>query len=100
MSVVKKTNKRARYIYEQQGERIAALKKARMTIRWNGSMPKRLQERLPLQRYRDAWVKFKCQWQDYFGEIRVRAHYVKGPIVYNTLDGFMCGIRKRDKEEQ
>lgn len=100
MSCVKKTNKRARYIYEQQGERIAALKKARVTIRWNGSMPKRLQERLLLQRYRDAWLEFKCQWQDYFGEMRVRAHYANGPIVYNTLDGFMCGIRKRDNEEK
>jgi hypothetical protein len=100
MTSLKKTNKRARYIYEQQGERIAALKKARVTIRWNGSMPKKLQERLLLQRYRDAWVKFKCQWQDYFGEIRVRAHYANGPIVYNTLDGFMCGIRKRDNEEK
>jgi len=100
MSSLKKTNKRARFIYEQQGERIAALKKARVTIRWNGSMPKRLQERLLLQRYRDAWLEFKCQWQDYFGEMRVRAHYAKGPIVYNTLDGFMSGIRKRDNEEQ
>ena len=98
MSGVKKTNKRARYIYEQQGERIADLKKARVTIRWNGSMPQKLQERLLLQRYRDAWVEFKCQWQDYFGEIRVRAHYAKGPIVYNTLDGFMHAIRKRDNK--
>lgn len=100
MSIFKKTNKRARFIYEQQEEQITALKKARVTIRWNGSMPKKLQGRLLKQRYRNAWIELNCQWQDYFGDIRVRARYEKGPVVYNTLDGFMCAIRKRDNKEQ
>ena len=100
MSAFKKNNKRARYIYEQQGEQIAALKKARVTLRWNGSMPKRLQERLVLQRCRDAWVELNCQWQDYFGEMRVRAHCGTGPVVYNTLDGFMVAMRRRKNEKQ
>ena len=100
MSAFKKNNKRARYIYEQQGEQIAALKKARVTLRWNGSMPKRLQERLVLQRCRDAWVELNCQWQDYFGEMRVRAHCGTGPVVYNTLDGFMVAMRRRNNEKQ
>ena len=89
MSAFKKNNKRARYMYEQQGEQIAALKKARVTLRWNGSMPKRLQERLDLQRYRDAWTELNCQWQNYFGEMRVRVHCEKGPVIYNTLDDFI-----------
>lgn len=101
MTHLKKTNKRARYIYEQQEEQIAAFKKARVTIRWNGSMPKRLQQRLLSQRYRDAWTELKCQWQDYFGEIRVRAHYKKGPpVVYKTFDSFMMSMRRRDNKEQ
>tara|TARA_B100000780_G_C21108891_1_gene447966 strand:- start:1115 stop:2086 length:972 start_codon:yes stop_codon:yes gene_type:complete len=95
MSDLKKINKRSRYIYEQQAETITAMKKRRVTLRWNGSMPKRLQERLTFKRSKDAWVEFKCQWLDYFGETRVRAHYTTGPVIYKTLDGFIYAIRKR-----
>ena len=82
--LVKATNKRARYVYENNRELELEVKKRRIRIPWKTMCPNFFSQ------YKALWNTYKCSWRNLFGEMQ----YSSSLGSYTSLNALLKDLQQ------